>query len=106
MIQLFPRHYGIVSMMVAAAGGTERNGFHIRRNGCGMPSCRRQWFRQCLRHPLQNFDGTIRSRATNECLEGKVSENLHSLHIRAENRVTLIDCKWQKFEIGFIGSKS
>ena len=32
MIQLFPGHYGTVTMMVAAAGaagGTGRNGFHI-----------------------------------------------------------------------------
>ena len=29
MIQVFPGHYGTVTMMVAAAGGTGRNGFHI-----------------------------------------------------------------------------
>ena len=29
MIQLFPGHYGAVTMMVAAAGGTRRNGFHV-----------------------------------------------------------------------------
>ena len=29
MIQLFPGHYCTVTIMVAAAGGTGRNGFHI-----------------------------------------------------------------------------
>ena len=29
MIQLFPGHYGTVTMMVVPAGGTGRNGFHI-----------------------------------------------------------------------------
>ena len=29
MIQLFPGHYSTVTIMVAAAGGTGRDGFHI-----------------------------------------------------------------------------
>ena len=29
MIQPFPGHYCTVTMMIAAAGGTGRNGFHI-----------------------------------------------------------------------------
>ena len=38
MILLFPCHYYTVTMMIAAAGGTERSGFHLSGNGCGMPA--------------------------------------------------------------------
>ena len=43
---------------------------------------------------LQNFDRPIGCRATDEFLDGRAPENWHSVHIRTERRVTLINYKW------------